>query len=294
MKTLIALLILLTVPVPAQDQTRRLWNSELFKPAAKQPAGRQTQPRRRYRNLTPELKVDRVNGDTVLGVTLWRLRPATARDDERVRLFKHAKDDTKVLEWTPERISIDTPLSIGQRIRLSIESARTGYLYVINREMYADGTMGDPFLIFPTSRLRGGNHRVTLGQITEIPALEDSPNYFRLDPDRPDLVGEQLSVLVTPEPLVELKIGEEPLQLSRETVAAWEQKWGTGIGRMELEGAAGAPWTREEREASQSAGHKLKRDSPTPQTIFYRPESTAADGLMLGLKLRYAKRTATK
>src|SRR5262249_39344362 len=177
---------LLSAPISlAQDeQTRRLWDSEFFKAKKTAPA------KRRYRIATPQIPTDRVDGNSVLGITLWRLRPSRATDDKEARLFKHPKDKANVAEWTPERISVNTPLAVGQRVRLSVEAARTGNLYVIDRELYADGTVGDPYLIFPTSRLHGGNNEVSVGRIIDIPALEDEPNYFTLDPDRPNLIGE--------------------------------------------------------------------------------------------------------
>ncbi|MBS1786141.1 MAG: DUF4384 domain-containing protein [Acidobacteria bacterium] len=273
---------------PQEAQTRKLWDSQFFK--AKKPAtGKATTPRRRYRVVTPQISPDRVNGDTVLGITLWRLRPASAKDDKEVRLFKHSKDDTKVVQWTPERISVDTPLAIGQRVRLSIESARTGYLYVINRELYADGSMGEPYLIFPTTRLRGGENKVTLGRIVDIPAQEDSPNYFNLDPDRADLVGESLSVLITPEPLPGVKIGEDAIQLPRAEVAEWEKKWASRVGRLEMENSVGKAWTKEEKEASAAGGKQLKAGSPAPQTVYYRPDAKATDPMMISVKLHYGK-----
>ncbi|HQR31745.1 MAG TPA: hypothetical protein PLK30_03340 [Blastocatellia bacterium] len=271
---------------PQEAQTRKLWDSEFFKAKAK-PATGKAAPRKRYRVVTPQISPDRVNGDTVLGITLWRLRPAAAKDDKEVRLFKHAKDDTKVVQWTPERISVDTPLAIGQRVRLSIESARTGYLYVINRELYADGSMGEPYLIFPTTRLRGGENKVTIGHIVDIPAQEDSPNYFNLDPDRADLVGESLSVLITPEPLSGINIGADAIALSRTEVAGWEKKWASQVGRLEMENSVGKPWTKEEKEASAANGKQLNAASPTPQTLYYRPDAKATDPMMISVKLRY-------
>ncbi len=270
-------------------QTRKLWDSEFFKAKAKPAPGKPAAPRKRYRVVTPQISTDRVNGDTVLGITLWRLRPAAAKDDKEVRLFKHNKDETKVVQWTPERISVDTPLAIGQRVRLSIESARNGYLYVINRELYADGTMGEPYLIFPTTRLRGGENKVTLGRIVDIPAQEDSPNYFHLDPDRADLVGESLSVLITPEPLPGVKIGEDAIALPPTEVAEWEKKWATQVGRMEMENSVGKTWTKEEKEASAANGKQLKAESPTPQTLYYRPDAKATDPMMVSVKLHYGK-----
>src|SRR5215471_733535 len=113
----LCLIALLCVPlnariksvIPQEEQTRRLWDSEFFKAKNTAPA------KRRYRVATPKIPTDRVDGNSVLGITLWRLRPSRATDDKEVRLFKHKKDKTNVSEWTPERISIDTPLAVGQR-----------------------------------------------------------------------------------------------------------------------------------------------------------------------------------
>src|SRR5262245_23246585 len=260
-------------------QTRRLWDSEFVKAKKTAPA------KRRYHIVTPRISTDRVDGESVLGITLWRLRPSRVADDKEVRLLKHKKDNTNVTEWTPERISVDTPLAVGQRVRLSIEAARTGYLYVIDRELYDDGTLGDPHLIFPTSSLRGGDNQVSLGRVIDIPALDDEPNYFTLDPDRPGLAGEVISVLVTPQLLADIKIGEEAVILSKSDVEKWEKAWGAQVGRLELENSFGKPWTKEERDASQ--GQPLKRDSPAPHTLYYRPAAKPGESLMVSVRLRY-------
>ncbi len=267
------------INLPQDTQTRRLWDSNFLKDKKTAPA------KRRYRNATPRIPTDSVDEEGVLGITLWRLRPSKVADDKQVRLFKHKKDDTSVLEWTPERISVDTPLAVGQRVRLSIEAARTGYLYVINRELYADGTFGDPYLIFPTSSLRGGDNQVSVGRIIDIPALDDEPNYFTLKPERPTLAGEILSVMVTPQPLTDIKLGDEEVKLSNEDVDKWEKTWGAQVGRLELENSFGKPWTREEKEASK--GKTLKGDGPSPQTLYYRPSAKPGESLIVSVQLRY-------
>jgi hypothetical protein len=264
-----------------EEQTRRLWDSEFLKPKKTSPG------KPSYRVATPRVPTDRVDGNNVLGITLWRLRPSRATDDKEVRLFKHAKDNTKVPEWTPERISVNTRLTIGHRVRMSIEAARTGYLYVIDRELYADGTVGDPYLIFPTTQLRGGDNEVAAGRVIDIPALEDEPNYFTLKPERPGLVGEIISVLVSPRPLANVKIGEDAVKLSKEEVEAWEKSWGVGVGRLELQNTLGKVWTKEEKEASAQKGRLLKRNSPSPQTLYYRPAAKPDESLMVSVRLRY-------
>ena len=63
----------------------------------------------------------------------------------------------------------NTPLAIGDRVRLTIESSNNGYLYVIDRELDADGTKSDPYLIFPTARTREGDNAVRGGRLVDIP-----------------------------------------------------------------------------------------------------------------------------
>ena len=78
-------------------------------------------------------------------------------------------------QYVPVRVAAGEPVAAGQRVRVSIEAPRAGYLYVINREQYADGTMSEPYLIFPTLRTRGGDNAVKAGRVVEIPDQGDNP-----------------------------------------------------------------------------------------------------------------------
>src|SRR5262249_31814030 len=105
-------------------------------------------------------------GATQLGLTIWRLRRATAAEvGERIIV----QEEGEVVEWIPERVEAGRPMRIGEKIRLSFESQQAGYLYVINREQYADGRLGEPLLIFPTTRTRNGDNHVAAGRLIEIP-----------------------------------------------------------------------------------------------------------------------------
>ena len=85
---------------------------------------------------------------------------------------------------------------------------------MIDRERYAGGSTGDPYLIFPTTRTRGGDNRVAPGQIIEIPGQDDRPNFFTPRRSRLDQTGELLTVIVTPQPIAGITIGDKPLPLS--------------------------------------------------------------------------------
>ena len=264
------------------EQTRKLWDTAFISPAAtKRNAGR----RRRsgaYRVATPNVPTDNVAPDTVVGVTIWRLRPAN-RADSGERLIVHGDNSTK--EWLPERISANTRLVVGDKLRISVEAVRGGYLYVINREQYADGSVGEPYLIFPTTRTSGGANEVGAGKLIEIPGQDDAPPFFTMRKSRTDHVAEVVSVLVTPQPLEGVQITDKPLQLTETQVAEWEKKWGSSVGRLDMT-TVGQSWTKDEKEARTRA---LTSSAPAPQLVFYRPGVKPTEPMFVKLKLQYRK-----
>jgi hypothetical protein len=264
----------------SDESTRKLWDTAFIASSTK----KKTAHKRRsaYRIATPNVPVDNVAPDTVVGVTIWRLRPAT-RSDSGERLIVH--DDSSSQEWLPERISPNTRLAPGDRLRISVEAARTGYLYVIDREQYADGTLGDPYLIFPTTRTLSGDNKVSIGKLAEIPALDDSPPFFTIRKSRPEHVAEVMSVLITPEPLEGLQITEKAQKLTNEQVASWEKAWSTSVGRLEMS-TTGQAWTKAEKD---SATRALTAGAPAPQLLFYRPSIKQNEPMLVKLRLQYRR-----
>lgn len=219
-----------------------------------------------------------------LGITIWRLRPATAADTGARMLVMEVG---KPREWVPERIEADTPLNIGDRVRLTIESPRAGYLYIVDRDLFADGTMGDAMLIFPTLNTRGGDNQVRAGKLIDIPAQDDAQSYFTAKPVRSDQVGEVLSLIVTSTPL-DLPVTSRPLQISASEIARWEKMWSAGTERFEMVGGAGEQWTKEEKQAAATSSRQLTQDDPSPQTI-YRVSATSTKAILVNIGLRYVK-----
>jgi hypothetical protein len=216
-------------------------------------------------------------------VTVWRLRPATAAD-AGARIL--VQEDAATAEWIPERVSSTSRLKPGDKVRLSIESPESGYLYVIDREQYANGQRGEPYLIFPTTRTNSGNNEVTPGRLVDIPAQDDRPNFFTLRPSRSAQSGEELTVLITPAPLENLEIGPKALRLTEERVAEWERRWGGAkTETFELAGPAGQPWSRAEQLAAASRTRVLSQDDPPPQTV-YRVSVNPGEPLLVRLRLR--------
>lgn len=221
-----------------------------------------------------------------IGITVWRLRPARATD-EGGRLL--VLDGMKQTPYTPERIEAGTPLNIGDRVRITVESPRPGFLYIVDREQYADGSLGEPMLIFPTKQTRGGDNRVMPGRLIDIPAQEDQYSYFTAQPagERRDQVAEVLTVILTPQPLP-LTIGSQPLRLTAAQVSEWDKLWGGVAETLELVGGAGRTWTNEEKLAGAANGRQLTQAGPPPQTV-YRVARKAGGSLLVTVPLRYTR-----
>lgn len=269
-----------------EETTRKLWDTA-FSATKKSARSGRSSTRRVYRVATPRVSPVDVPGDSVVGVTVWRLRPSIEADKGE-RIIVHEGPDAAV--WIPERVPANAGLAEGDRVRLSIEAARTGYLYVIDREQYADGTLGEPYLIFPTTRTLGGNNSVKAGRLVDVPAQEDRPPFFTLKRSRADQVGELLTVIVTKAPLDEVQIGATAQRLSTERVAQWAKIWGGEVGRLELSDGADKLWTREEKGAGASAEQLLKASAPNPQTLYYRPGVRPDAPFLIEVQLQYRRR----
>jgi hypothetical protein len=272
--------VIAAVSAPAQQagdpdlRTRQLWDDSLL---AKRPSGANAPATKRPASSLAK--------GALVGVTVWRLRPSKPSDTREIRSLIHEDDADQ--EWTPERVAADEPLKEGQRVRISTEAAQEGYLYIIDRDEYAGGTWSDPYLIFPTLRTRGGDNHVVPGMVVEIPSPDDNPPYFKVQRSRPDQIDEVLTILISPKPLAEVKIGRQRSKLSEEQFARWERLWKVKSSRLGDAAHEGAVYTPAEKEAGHG-GKLLTRGDPLPQ-IMYHLESRPGDAVMLDLPLRIAK-----
>jgi hypothetical protein len=238
-----------------EDNTRRVWN-KMFR-EARDSAG----PRRPRGTAVKK---------GLIGVTIWRL----SDDQDRP---------------TAERATANTLFTEGERLRLSIEVPRSGdsHLYVIDREVYADGSTSDPYLIFPSQTTPEGGNVVTAGKPVFVPARGDEFPYFTLERARKDLLREELTIIVSPKPL-KLPLGtpDQPVRLEKAQMAQWERQWGGREERREEQDGAGKQWTAAEREADKGE-RRLVQGDPLPQTIFHI-KATPGAPMMLRVPLRIA------
>lgn len=269
------------------DDLRRVWNKKFVEARNKNAAAQSArlspakQQKTRGAENAPTTVVakspaaissptENLNGE-LIGVTFWRLTEAMAKADKSQPRIMVRGGDGRISQLTAERVVADTPFQPGQRVRIGIEIPRekSGYLYVIDREVYADGTMSEPYLIFPSQNTPSNGNRVTAGKVIYVPAQGDPLPHFTIQRSRSDQVSELLTIIVSPNPL-DLQPGapNNPTQLDPALVAQWEKQWGGRTERRELKGGAGTAWTTREKEAGEGK-RKLLQGDPLPQTVYF-------------------------
>ena len=240
-----------------------------------------------------------------IGVTIGRARGATDAELNDSNIAKiHSKAGA---DFVLERISGDATVTDGTLTQMMIEyladgettptsqNNRVGYLYVINRVQYADGTYSEPRLIFPTRRTYGGDNRVLPGKVVILPdpqrLWEISRNASR------EQAFETYLIIVSSETLRDSKgvalhadnLPERPITLDQRMVASWVKRWGGGALRAELDSASSKYLTQREQAASgnmlanerdtrEQASDLTQADLP-PQTVFRK--SVGSTGKML-------------
>jgi hypothetical protein len=286
---------LLVAQSPDQQRRTREITSEEFRPPAKTPDSKpgtsaKVQVKRRVYHLAKRLPAPAKNNgapsgpannkegsiadarsqdlvEEQIGITIWRLRPSIPEDDGPV--INVVGDSGKPAAWTPVRVKGDHVFALGDLVRITVESPRDGVLYVVDREIYKDGSLGDAMLIFPTARTRSGDNRVSAGYLIDIPSWTDRIPYFMLSSARrADYTGELLTFIINSRPLPGIAIGSGPAAIPREQIGKWEDSWGTEVELFEMDGGAGEVKTKVEQEATRPHTRQLTQQEPVPQTIY--------------------------
>jgi hypothetical protein len=232
-----------------------------------------------------------------LGITLWKFDkrklgtviPGGQTPD--ARSITHPIDDSAVV-----RVNQNTVFRIGDKIRLSVESPTSGYLYVANCEVYEDGSYGSPMVVFPTKRTRGGVNFLSVGNPIELPAINDQPNYFLLTESKSEkkVVAEALVFVVTKSLITDFEVPADNTELAKNRLELWEKKWTGRTEIWEIDSKESREYTQAEYESGneilnvgeESKGRSLKSDEPEPHTL-YAVKSPSEDGMLFTLILRY-------
>lgn len=222
---------------------------------------------------------------SMLGITIWKMRPAENGDEVKFR-----EGGTFL---TPARVNSNTPLHEGDLLRLTIESPREGYLYIVYQDKYADGSTSPPTLIFPTRRLLNGDNAVNEKVLLTIPDVDNTPPFFRLTRTRPDQEAEVILVLISDQPIPGIGVGRNaslaPVELKQEQVNEWMSKWAARSSRFDLNAGEGLPMESEQVLVA-ARKRALVHEDPKPQTIYWLPDADPGTPLMISIPLVIARR----
>jgi hypothetical protein len=226
----------------------------------------------------------------IVGVTLWQLRPSAKDEAVEIKDLLHLAGGGPAQEFTPVRVAPDEALREGQMVRLSIESFRSGYLYVIDRPKYADGSYGDPYLIFPTKQIYGGDNKVEAGKVVRIPGPEDAPGYFvlaRSQSRQGELqTAEELIIIIKTEPFESfITPPAERQKLEAASVEALIKKYDAPVEHAEISGGAGQAITVAEVKAALERTKRLTEDDALPQSV-YRFNVKPTDPMLVRFELK--------
>ena len=186
------------------------------------------------------------------------------------------------------------------------QSNRIGYLYVINRVQYSNGTFGPARLIFPTSRTYGGDNRVLPGKTVTLPAPE-RPWQIRRTRSGPAQAFETYTLIISPVPLKdnqrrELQGDDASSKVLETLISGSTRVSGGGESRGDLERGEGQLITQREQAASgnptlrQRDTGELDSDltlaDPPPQIVFskvLRP----GERMLVTIKLPFRETSVT-
>lgn len=140
---------------------------------------------------------------TNIGITFWKLRPPRANEIGKQLPCEDASGAMRTC--MAERVGLDTAFKIGDKVRFAIESSEPGYLYVLDRETFADGSLGQPRLIFPYTDEDENNNEIGPGMLFDIPDQRDDEPYYDLALEKTGSssahTGEYMSIIISPKPL---------------------------------------------------------------------------------------------
>lgn len=264
--------------VPSEDVVKRAAKSSTTTSGNK-PTARKSAKSRNYRSPKPFIKRPEPETEfAAVGVTIRRLQVR-----EGAKAMEQEGEEAQL-----EQVATDAPLTIGSSVRIYLEPLkRGGFLYVVDREQFADGSYGVPKLIFPTLRTRKGDNRVKVNELIQIPR---PPSYFRINPSTTGKtqVAEVLTIIISPTPLeLPAPLGDRAMTLSAAQLQEWERKWSVPVTPIELEGGAGQ---MERAKDLDQVGEEaqLTEDDPLPETV-YRVTIKKGRPLLVTVPLRFKK-----
>ncbi len=152
-------------------------------------------------------------------------------------------------------------------------SEGSGYVYIVNREQYSNGTFGEARLIFPELRANNGNNLLKAGEPIILPRAVGKP--YKITRSNNQHIAETYTIIVSPWAFqLPQPLSNKPMILSNELFADWENKYGGTMYRATLRNGNGRAQTiREQNVMSRNTddtAEPLTQSEPStfPQTVY--------------------------
>jgi hypothetical protein len=249
-------------------------------------AGVKTNPKHKKTTRSTTLRTPKrfVNGSAPAGTEFAQVGVTILRVDAG----QSKGVDQEGAEQTIERMDTNAPYTNGDTIRLRLQPATGGYLYIVDREQYADGSLGPATLVFPTLRTRKGNNLLEPWTPIEVPAY---PSVWRFKPRalkegeaRKVQTTEVLTIIVSPKPLVDSsRISEKQLALNPGEFEGWLAQWKTAVQQFDMENSIGQVL---KSKGIDQDGEEATEEEVGGQTI-YRVATKPGNPLLVNLPLRF-------
>jgi hypothetical protein len=223
-----------------------------------------------------------------IGVTIWRLSPTECP----IADCPLPTGSSKSLVDTATRIEDNSPLSTGERVRLALESlSHSAFIYIVDREQFADGTLGNAYLIFPTRNINGGKNWAQPGLQIQLPRADGCFCVKSRNPQK-DLVADRLIVIVSPTQLLGSdEIGEREILMPTKLAGLVKLAEQARTYRGSLQGGGGLTQTPQEVRAGSKGlfdtAPVLTRSDLPPQN-FYQSSTPKGSSAVFSFSLRYS------
>ena len=217
-----------------------------------------------------------------LGITIFRVHAGQSKAVEQV-------GDEQMIE----RLDTNAAYTVGDAIRLRIESPTAGYLYIVDQEQYSDGSFGPAVLAFPTAKhlaARRGTNFIRAWAQVEIPAYPASwrftPRKLKEGETRKVQTAEVLTIIISPTALVDKsRLSEKQLELNRGEFERWRLQWRKPIHQQfEVENSIGE---RVQSKSVEEQGEEVIDNNDIGAQTIYQVAIKPGQPLMVTLPLAF-------
>ena len=222
-----------------------------------------------------------------VGLTIWRLRRCAGAGGHNC--FLELQDATgRSFKYEAVRVGTDDDFRGGDGIQIAVESRARGFVYVLHQEVRADGSTGEPKILFPQ---REGANAVGPGRPLLIPAQGEDGAVkvlkMRNDSGR-RLKSERLRIIVVPRPLEGVFVESRPRYISESDVKGWEERLSGRLELFDLSGGEEENMSLNEWRAMRggAASRDLTTEDLAPQKL-YVVDRRRDDGVLFTIELPY-------